>query len=135
MLAIDAGYHIAKSVKKGGKILPTDAAGTQWAAGTKPPSERTWHPFLPVPSPAIRGHPSKLLNRNEASTRAFVLGKLIGLSEAAAMSFDHIPIIDFSAAQSSDPVARKKLAEEVREVCVTIGFFYGAFSLARPAGG
>lgn len=43
-----------------------------------------------------------------------------------ATSFDHIPVIDFSAAQSSDPEARQKLAEEVREVCLTIGFFYGA---------
>ncbi|KAI0762015.1 Clavaminate synthase-like protein [Trametes elegans] len=39
-------------------------------------------------------------------------------------AFEEIPIINLEHAQSTDPHARKALAEEIRDACVNVGFFY-----------
>ncbi|KAF6741449.1 hypothetical protein DFP72DRAFT_833486 [Ephemerocybe angulata] len=39
-------------------------------------------------------------------------------------TFDEIPVIDISDAFSTDSEARRKLADEIRDACVNVGFFY-----------
>ncbi|KAF8882032.1 hypothetical protein CPB84DRAFT_1686870 [Gymnopilus junonius] len=39
-------------------------------------------------------------------------------------TFEEIPVIDIRDARSSDPVARKRLADLIRDACINVGFFY-----------
>ncbi|KAF8996158.1 2OG-Fe-II oxygenase [Cyathus striatus] len=39
-------------------------------------------------------------------------------------AFQHIPIIDFSNISSDDPSVKRALASEVRDACLSAGFFY-----------
>ncbi|EPT00248.1 hypothetical protein FOMPIDRAFT_1122912 [Fomitopsis schrenkii] len=39
-------------------------------------------------------------------------------------AFSRIPVIDLSDVTSTDPAARRRLAEEVRDACMNVGFFY-----------
>ncbi|KAF8158476.1 hypothetical protein B0H34DRAFT_709043 [Crassisporium funariophilum] len=39
-------------------------------------------------------------------------------------TFEEIPVIDIADARSKDPVARRKLAELIRDACINVGFFY-----------
>ncbi|KDR82437.1 hypothetical protein GALMADRAFT_823330 [Galerina marginata CBS 339.88] len=39
-------------------------------------------------------------------------------------TFEEIPVIDIHDAHSSDPIARRKLAELIRDACINVGFFY-----------
>lgn len=45
-------------------------------------------------------------------------------SQCTESSFEKIPIIDITAASSTDPVARRVLANEIRDACINVGFFY-----------
>lgn len=36
----------------------------------------------------------------------------------------HDPIRDFTNAYSTDPVLRRKLADDIRDACINVGFFY-----------
>jgi isopenicillin N synthase-like dioxygenase len=38
--------------------------------------------------------------------------------------FDEIPVIDFSDAFSKDAEGRKRLADQIYDACVRVGFFY-----------
>ncbi|KAI1786857.1 Clavaminate synthase-like protein [Ganoderma leucocontextum] len=40
-------------------------------------------------------------------------------------TFEDIPIINLKNAKSDDPTVRKALAEEIRDACINVGFFYG----------
>ncbi|KIM29966.1 hypothetical protein M408DRAFT_328410 [Serendipita vermifera MAFF 305830] len=42
----------------------------------------------------------------------------------ANTAFDEIPIIDMANATSNDPTARQRVAEQIRDACVRVGFFY-----------
>jgi len=44
--------------------------------------------------------------------------------ERTESTFQHIPVIDFALATSSDPKARRALANLIRDACVNVGFFY-----------
>ncbi|KAI0770560.1 Clavaminate synthase-like protein [Fomes fomentarius] len=39
-------------------------------------------------------------------------------------TFEDIPIINLSDASNPDPVIRRALADEIRDVCINVGFFY-----------
>ncbi|KAF8956978.1 hypothetical protein BDZ97DRAFT_136092 [Flammula alnicola] len=39
-------------------------------------------------------------------------------------TFEEIPVIDIKDACSSDPAARRKLADLIRDACINVGFFY-----------
>ncbi|KAF9453148.1 Clavaminate synthase-like protein [Macrolepiota fuliginosa MF-IS2] len=39
-------------------------------------------------------------------------------------TFEEIPVIDFKAATSNDPRARRELADLIRDACINVGFFY-----------
>ncbi|CAK5269843.1 unnamed protein product [Mycena citricolor] len=39
-------------------------------------------------------------------------------------TFEEIPVIDFTHAQSPDPAKRRALADEIRDACINVGFFY-----------
>ncbi|KIM42980.1 hypothetical protein M413DRAFT_443797 [Hebeloma cylindrosporum] len=39
-------------------------------------------------------------------------------------TFEEIPVIDIQDARSNDPVARRKLADLIRDACINVGFFY-----------
>ncbi|KAF8177027.1 hypothetical protein BJ912DRAFT_1063716 [Pholiota molesta] len=39
-------------------------------------------------------------------------------------TFEEIPVIDITDAYSSDPIARRKLADLIRDACLNVGFFY-----------
>ncbi|KZP06106.1 Clavaminate synthase-like protein [Athelia psychrophila] len=39
-------------------------------------------------------------------------------------TFEQIPVIDFANASSTDPVLRRKLADEIRDASINVGFFY-----------
>ncbi|KAH9831391.1 2OG-Fe-II oxygenase [Rhodofomes roseus] len=39
-------------------------------------------------------------------------------------SFEEIPIIDLQHIQSTDPAVRRALADEIRDACINVGFFY-----------
>ncbi|KJA17467.1 hypothetical protein HYPSUDRAFT_146474 [Hypholoma sublateritium FD-334 SS-4] len=39
-------------------------------------------------------------------------------------TFEEIPVIDIKDARSSDPIARKRLADLIRDACINVGFFY-----------
>ncbi|KAJ7243756.1 hypothetical protein C8J57DRAFT_60749 [Mycena rebaudengoi] len=45
-------------------------------------------------------------------------------SERTESSFEEIPIIDFTDAASRDPIARRALADKIRDACINVGFFY-----------
>jgi len=38
--------------------------------------------------------------------------------------FEDIPIIDMSESMSPDPATRRRLASEIRDACIRVGFFY-----------
>ncbi|KAF8645250.1 hypothetical protein AX16_008075 [Volvariella volvacea WC 439] len=39
-------------------------------------------------------------------------------------TFEEIPVINFEAALSSDPAARRALADQIADACINVGFFY-----------
>ncbi|TFK63133.1 Clavaminate synthase-like protein [Pluteus cervinus] len=39
-------------------------------------------------------------------------------------TFEEIPVIDFQHAESKDPALRRQLADEIRDACINVGFFY-----------
>ncbi|KAF9468692.1 hypothetical protein BDZ94DRAFT_1153822 [Collybia nuda] len=39
-------------------------------------------------------------------------------------TFEQIPVIDLSNGTSSDPLVRRALADQIRDACINIGFFY-----------
>jgi len=49
---------------------------------------------------------------------------LLSAFQEASSSFNEIPIIDFKDATSTDPVVRRKIANEIRDACLRVGFFY-----------
>ncbi|KAK0244516.1 hypothetical protein EDD85DRAFT_760325 [Armillaria nabsnona] len=51
------------------------------------------------------------------------LGSLLS-NRRTESSFEEIPIIDITNATSTDPVARRVLANEIRDACINVGFFY-----------
>ncbi|PBK67281.1 Clavaminate synthase-like protein [Armillaria solidipes] len=51
------------------------------------------------------------------------LGSLL-TNQRTESSFEEIPIIDITNATSTDPVARRVLANEIRDACINVGFFY-----------
>ena len=40
------------------------------------------------------------------------------------MPVTRIPIIDFAGVRAGDPQALRRVAQQIREACTTIGFFY-----------
>ncbi|KAK0438512.1 uncharacterized protein EV420DRAFT_1209853 [Desarmillaria tabescens] len=51
------------------------------------------------------------------------LGSLLS-NQRTESSFEEIPIIDITDATSTDPVARRALANEITDACINVGFFY-----------
>ncbi|KAK0201549.1 hypothetical protein DFS33DRAFT_1265001 [Desarmillaria ectypa] len=51
------------------------------------------------------------------------LGSLLA-NQRTESSFEEIPIIDITDATSTDLVARRVLANEIRDACINVGFFY-----------
>ncbi|KAK4910660.1 hypothetical protein LTR49_020695 [Elasticomyces elasticus] len=51
-------------------------------------------------------------------------GQTVNVKSEASLDVDEIPIIDVSAIWSDDIEAKKAIAEQVREACHRIGFFY-----------
>ncbi|KAI0322083.1 2OG-Fe-II oxygenase [Amylostereum chailletii] len=49
---------------------------------------------------------------------------LISVTQNADTAFSHIPIIDLANISTDDPHVRRKLAEEVRNACINVGFLY-----------
>ncbi|KZT28696.1 Clavaminate synthase-like protein [Neolentinus lepideus HHB14362 ss-1] len=49
---------------------------------------------------------------------------LADAAEKADVSFSKIPIIDLKNISNSDPSVRQALAEEIRDACMNVGFFY-----------
>ncbi|KAH7913970.1 Clavaminate synthase-like protein [Hygrophoropsis aurantiaca] len=46
------------------------------------------------------------------------------MNAPTSKTFEDIPVIDFVNATSNDPVLRRALADEIRDACVNVGFFY-----------
>ncbi|KAF9265190.1 2OG-Fe(II) oxygenase [Marasmius fiardii PR-910] len=49
---------------------------------------------------------------------------LVEAASEADYAFKNIPIIDISNITSPDPAARRALADQVRNACINVGFFY-----------
>ncbi|KIJ54466.1 hypothetical protein M422DRAFT_24413 [Sphaerobolus stellatus SS14] len=49
---------------------------------------------------------------------------LLDVAKQVEDAFSEIPIIDLQPARSSDPTLRRKVADEIRNACLTSGFFY-----------
>lgn len=45
-------------------------------------------------------------------------------SDIQAGVFDSIPVIDFGAMAGSDPAEKARVAAEIRQACISVGFFY-----------
>ncbi|KAJ7681526.1 Clavaminate synthase-like protein [Mycena rosella] len=45
-------------------------------------------------------------------------------NERTESSFEQIPVIDLNDAASRDPATRRALADQIRDACVNVGFFY-----------
>ncbi|KAJ7727383.1 hypothetical protein B0H16DRAFT_1590848 [Mycena metata] len=45
-------------------------------------------------------------------------------SQRTESSFEQIPVIDFTDAASKNPAKRRVLADQIRDACVNVGFFY-----------
>lgn len=45
-------------------------------------------------------------------------------SDIQAGVFDSIPVIDFGAMAGSDPTEKARVAAEIRQACISVGFFY-----------
>jgi len=50
-----------------------------------------------------------------------LVDKLVGID----VDFNSIPILDLANIHSRDPQHRQELADEVRDACMRVGFFYG----------
>lgn len=61
------------------------------------------------------------MQRNESN---FSKRPLILAQHRTESTFDQIPIINFKKAQTTDPVVRRTLADEIRDACINVGFFY-----------
>jgi isopenicillin N synthase-like dioxygenase len=48
----------------------------------------------------------------------------IAAAHAERPDFDSVPLIDFSAMLKEDAAGRKRVAAELREACINVGFFY-----------
>ena len=46
------------------------------------------------------------------------------LPTARKLAFNDVPVVDLAPAWSGDAVARRKLADEIADVCGRVGFFY-----------
>ncbi|KAF9464203.1 2OG-Fe(II) oxygenase [Collybia nuda] len=49
---------------------------------------------------------------------------LVERAEAANLAFNDIPIIDLSHLRDKTPATQQKLAEDIRNACINVGFFY-----------
>ncbi|RDB14867.1 2-oxoglutarate-Fe(II) type oxidoreductase [Hypsizygus marmoreus] len=52
------------------------------------------------------------------------MSSLANQAEKADMNFAGIPIIDLTEISSTDSTRRRSLAEEIRNACINVGFFY-----------
>ncbi|EIN12486.1 Clavaminate synthase-like protein [Punctularia strigosozonata HHB-11173 SS5] len=50
--------------------------------------------------------------------------EMLFANERSSSTFEEIPVIDFSNANSTDPIVRRALADQMRDACVNVGFFY-----------
>jgi len=46
------------------------------------------------------------------------------LPTARKLAFNDVPVVDLATAWSGDAAARRKLADDIAEVCGRVGFFY-----------
>ncbi|KAF8877150.1 hypothetical protein CPB84DRAFT_375704 [Gymnopilus junonius] len=51
---------------------------------------------------------------------------LIGTADSLDLDFQNVPIIDLRNISSKDPLQQRRLAEEIRDACIRVGFFYGS---------
>ncbi|KAI0754593.1 Clavaminate synthase-like protein [Daedaleopsis nitida] len=58
------------------------------------------------------------------TTAAFNRRPLMLASFRTDSTFDDIPIINLASARSPDPEVRRALADEIRDACINVGFFY-----------
>ncbi|KAF9046252.1 2OG-Fe(II) oxygenase [Panaeolus papilionaceus] len=49
---------------------------------------------------------------------------LVETAKSLDSNFHNVPIIDLKNLRSADPVERRKLADEIRNACIQVGFFY-----------
>ncbi len=59
-----------------------------------------------------------------ASTTESDVNSPIAAADAIRPDFDSVPVIDFAGMIDGDPVARRRVAVNLREACVNVGFFY-----------
>ncbi|CCM03724.1 uncharacterized protein FIBRA_05870 [Fibroporia radiculosa] len=52
------------------------------------------------------------------------------LKADTADAFSQVPVIDLKDASSTDPAVRRALGAAIRDVCINVGFFYGACGLS-----
>ncbi|KAI0345609.1 2OG-Fe-II oxygenase [Trametopsis cervina] len=49
---------------------------------------------------------------------------LLSCLERTESTFEQIPVIDLENIHSSDPIVRRALADQIRDSCINVGFFY-----------
>ncbi|PPQ65889.1 hypothetical protein CVT26_000909 [Gymnopilus dilepis] len=49
---------------------------------------------------------------------------LVGTAQLLDQDFQDVPVIDLQNISSTDPIRRRKLADEIRDACIRVGFFY-----------
>ncbi|THH30575.1 hypothetical protein EUX98_g3617 [Antrodiella citrinella] len=60
----------------------------------------------------------------QKSESSFSKRPLILAQQRTESTFDQIPVINLENATSADPDVRRALADEIRDACINVGFFY-----------
>ncbi|KAH7926492.1 Clavaminate synthase-like protein [Leucogyrophana mollusca] len=59
-------------------------------------------------------------------------GSRPNMLKPSKQSFKEIPVIGLADATSKDPAARRALADQIRDACLNVGFFYSQYRLPSP---